>query len=249
MSQLAKIRTGKNSRPPRLVVYGMEGIGKSTFANGAPSPIFLPTEDGLGEIAVNATFPVATTLPEFESNIAALAQESHDYQTAVVDTGDWLERLIHEALCEQYHVSNIVKVDGGFGRGYDHAVGHFRRIANGLDYLRNARGMGIIILAHAGSEKVEDPENPTYDRWAPKIHKKAAHFLTEWADGCFFACRKILATKGEDGRTLAAGLGKEHGGDRIMRTVGTPAVTAKNRFGLPAELPFTWQAFVENVQA
>ncbi|MDR0869400.1 MAG: ATP-binding protein [Planctomycetaceae bacterium] len=47
MSLLQTIQTGKAQAPPRLLIYGTEGIGKSTFGASAPKPIFIPTEDGL----------------------------------------------------------------------------------------------------------------------------------------------------------------------------------------------------------
>ena len=50
MSQLARIQRGRTPMPPRILIYGTEGIGKSTFASESPKPIFLQTEDGLGEI-------------------------------------------------------------------------------------------------------------------------------------------------------------------------------------------------------
>ena len=87
------ISKGKSRKPPRVVVYGTEGIGKSTFGNTAPAPIFLPTEDGLGEIDCER-FPLAKSYDEFIGNLGQLCQAEHNYQTAVVDTLDWLEKLI-----------------------------------------------------------------------------------------------------------------------------------------------------------
>ena len=246
MSLLERIHTGRRHSPPRLLIYGTEGIGKSTTASQAPNPIFIPTEDGLDQIDC-ASFPLASTLVDVESAIQSLQREKHDYQTVVLDSVDWLERLIWDALCEQYGVSSIEKVDGGYAKGYTHALTHWRKVLDDLNTLRNQRGLCVILLAHAKVEKFEDPESSAYDRYSPRLHKHVTALLTEWADAVLFATRKII-TKTEDAgfnreRTIAAGLGKD-GGERILRCVGSPACVAKNRYDLPAELPLAWPALM-----
>lgn len=247
MPLMERIHQGRRHSPPRLLIYGTEGIGKSTTASQAPRPIFVPTEDGLDQIDC-ASFPLATTLNEVRSALSDLLREEHDFESVVIDSADWLERLIFDALCEQYGVSSIEKVDGGYARGYTHALTHWRALLDDLDQLRNRRGMCVILLAHAKVEKFEDPEHAAYDRYSPRLHKHANALITEWADGVLFATRKII-TRTQDGgfgrdRTIAAGLGKD-GGERVLRTVGSPACVAKNRYGLPAELPLSWPALMQ----
>ncbi len=247
MSLMERIHTGRRPSPPRFLIYGTEGIGKSTTASQAPSPIFIPTEDGLDQIEC-ASFPMARSFREVQSALQALRHEPHDYETVVIDSADWLERLIWDVLCEQYGVSSIEKVDGGYARGYTHALTQWRAVLNDLDHLRNHRGMCVILLAHAKVEKFEDPEHSAYDRYSPRLHKHATALITEWADAVLFATRKII-TKTQDAgfnreRTIASGLGKD-GGERVLRTVGSPACVAKNRFDLPAELPLSWPALMQ----
>jgi hypothetical protein len=247
MSLLERIHTGRRHSPPRLLMYGTEGIGKSTTAAQAPNPIFIPTEDGLDQIDC-ASFPLAGKFADVESALQALLREQHGFETVVLDSADWLERLIWDVLCEQYGVSSIEKVDGGYAKGYTHALTYWRKTLNDLNALRNERGMCVILLAHAKVEKFEDPEHSAYDRYSPRLHKHATALITEWADAVLFATRKII-TKTEDGgfgrdRTIAAGLGKD-GGERVLRTVGSPACVAKNRYDLPAELPLSWPALMQ----
>lgn len=249
MSLLEKIHTGPRHSPPRLLIYGTEGIGKSTTAAQAPDPIFIPTEDGLDQIDC-ASFPLANKLEDVESAIQALLHDKHEFESVVIDSVDWLERLIWDALCEQYGVSSIEKVDGGYAKGYTHALTPWRKVLNDLNALRNQRGMCVILLAHAKVETFADPEHAAYDRYSPRLHKHATALITEWADAVLFATRKII-TKTESGgggfgrdRTIAAGLGKD-GGERVIRTVGSPACVAKNRYGLPAELPLSWSALMQ----
>lgn len=251
MSLLGQIHSGRRHSPPRLLIYGVEGIGKSTCAADAPKPVFIPTEDGLDQIDC-ASFPLARSLADVEAALRALRDEQHDFGTAVIDSLDWLERLIWDVLCELYGVSSIEKVDGGYTRGYTHALTLWRQILDHLDTLRSQRGMCIVLLAHAKVEKFEDPENPAYDRYSPRLHKHATALITEWADAVLFATRKIITRTEEGGfgrdRTIAAGLGKD-GGERVLRCVGSPACVAKNRYNLPAELALSWPALMNGIVA
>jgi hypothetical protein len=237
--------------PPRIILYGTEGIGKSTFGAGAPAAVFVQTEDGLGEIDCHA-FPLARTLADVKANLAALYTEPHEYQTVVLDSLDWLERLIWEEVCRAFGVKSIEKADGGYGKGYTHALTYWREVIEGLDALRGDRGMVVICIAHARVEKFEDPESTAYDRYSPRLHKHAAALVTEWADAVLFATRRFRTETEEAGfnrsRTIAAPVGAD-GGERIIRAVGGPACIAKNRYGLPAELPLSWNALVAAMTA
>jgi hypothetical protein len=246
MSMLASIQRGKQSMPPRLVLYGTEGIGKSTFGSQAPQPIFVQTEDGLNEIACDK-FPLATTLEHVLAALAALHAEPHEYQTVVVDSLDWLERLIFDELCRQFNVTSIEKVDGGYAKGYTHALTHWRQVLSLLNRLRVERGMVVLCIAHAKVEKFEDPESTAYDRYSPRLNKHACGLICEWADAVLFASRKIRVQTEEAPfnrkRGLAFALGKD-GGERVLRTIGGPSCIAKNRYSLPEELPLSWPAFM-----
>ncbi|MEN6386025.1 MAG: ATP-binding protein [Phycisphaerales bacterium] len=246
MNILEQIHKGKRSMPPRLMLYGVEGVGKSTFGANAPNPIFIPTEDGLGEIDC-ASFPLAKKYSDVEAYLSALAIEQHDYQTVIIDSGDWLEQLIWEELCRISGVSTIEKCDGGYGKGYIAALGFWRQIVDALDALRTERHMAVILIAHARVERFEDPESSAYDRYSPRLHKHATALLTEWADAVLFATRKFRTESENMGfgkeRTIAVGLGKD-GGERVIRTVGGPSCIAKNRYDLPYEIPLSWDAFI-----
>jgi hypothetical protein len=246
MGLLDEIQTGKTSMPPRIMVYGIEGIGKSSLAAQTPKPIFVQTEDGLGEIDCHK-FPLARSFEDVIAALAELEAASHDYQTVVIDSLDWLERLIWDVLCKAYGVASIEKVDGGYGKGYVHAMTYWRQVVDRLARLRQQRGMMVVLVAHAKVEKFEDPEAPTYDRYSPRLNKHAAALISEWCDAVLFATRRIIL-RTEDGtfnrsRTIAAGQGKD-GGERILRCVGGPAAIAKNRYRLPAELPLEWPALM-----
>ena len=250
MSILNNIQSGKESKPPRLMIYGSEGIGKSTLGANAPNPIFIQTEDGLGEIDCRK-FPLAKTFSEVIDELTALRDEKHDFQSVVIDSADWLERLIFDEVCKEYGVRSIEKADGGYARGYTHALTHWRKIIGLLEQLRDLHGMIVILIAHSKVERFEDPENAAYDRYTPRLHKHACALINEWVDAVLFASKKLRVQKEASGfnseRGVASPIGAD-GGERIMRTVGSPACIAKNRFGLPSELPLSWQAFIEAYQ-
>jgi len=251
MGLIQQVERGKSRRPPRIMAYGIEGIGKSTLAAGTPRPIFIQTEDGLGEIDCDK-FPLAYSFDDVLAALTELAREPHDYETVVVDSLDWLERLIWDVLCNQYRVNSIEKVDGGYGKGYVHALSHWRKLLDALRTLHTERGMMVFLTAHAKVERFEDPEAPAYDRYSPRLNKHAAALVTEWCDAVLFATRKFV-TRTEDGgfgrqRAIASAVGAG-GGDRVLRTVGGPSCVAKNRYRLPAELPLAWGAIVQSIVA
>lgn len=244
MNLLSAIETGRQQVPPRILLYGREGVGKSTLGAQAPAAVFIPTEDGLGQIDCHR-FPLAESFEDVLSALAALYTEQHEYQTAVVDSLDWLERLIWDAVCRDYGAKSIEKVDGGYGKGYVHALAYWRRFVDGLCALYKERRMIVLLLAHAKVERFEDPESSAYDRYSPRLHKHAAALLTEWVDIVAFATRKFRVEREDAGfnreRGIARPIGKD-GGERILRTVGGPSCVAKNRYGLPDELPLDWAA-------
>lgn len=249
MSMLTQIQRGKASKPPRILIYGTEGIGKSTFGAEAPRPIFIQTEDGLDEINCDR-FPLATSYEQVSAALQELRTAEHDYESVVIDSLDWLERLVWDSLCQEYGVSSIEKVDGGYARGYTHALKHWREIINHLNALRNQKGMVVVLIAHSKVERFEDPEAASYDRYSPRLHKHAGAMVSEWCDAVLFATRRIR-TQSEDAgfnrkRNIAHAVGRD---ERIMRCVGGPSCVAKNRYGITDELPLSWSAFIQSLSA
>ncbi|MBQ0032985.1 MAG: ATP-binding protein [bacterium] len=240
MSLIGSITKGREQQPPRIMIYGSEGVGKSTFASLAPNPVFIQTEDGLSEIDTSK-FPLARTFEDVVMQLQAVRDEQHEFGTLVIDSLDWLECLVWDRVCADYGVKSIEKADGGYGKGYVHALTYWRQIVSILNDIRSKRGMAVVMIAHAAVERFEDPEHAAYDRYTPRLHKKACSLVCEWVDAVLFASRRLRvdSTTGK-----AAPVGAD-GGERILRTNGSPACIAKNRFGLPTELPLSWAAFVE----
>ncbi len=241
MKLLEQVESGRKPAPRRLMLFGTAGIGKSTFGSMAPSPIFVPTEDGVGEIDC-AKFPLAHTFDQVMSALSELYSEKHPYQTVVVDSLDWLERLIWAEVCRKRMIESIEDI--GYGKGYVFALTHWREFLEGLTALRNDRGMMILLIAHARIERFENPETESYDRYVPRLHKLASQVVQEWCDEVLFATYKVYAKVNDEGmgRKKAKGMGS---GERIIRTTERPAHMAKNRLNLPDELPLVWSAYAQ----
>jgi hypothetical protein len=243
MKMMEQIQSGKQSAPRRVMLYGVQGVGKSCYASKAPNPIFIQTEDGLCEIDC-AKFPLTTSFDDAMKALSELYTEEHPYRTVIVDSLDWMERLIWEEVCKKRMVENIEDI--GYAKGYTFALNQWREFLEGLTALRNDKGMTIILIAHAKIERFENPETEAYDRYAPRLHKLATAIIAEWCDEVLFACYKVHTKLTEEGfnRKRAQGIGT---GERVIRTQERPAHMAKNRLNLPEELPLGWDAYAQYI--
>jgi len=236
---MQQIRRGRRPGPRRVMLYGTHGIGKSTFGAMAERPSFVPTEDGLGDIDCES-FPLARCLGDVMAALESLYTSEHDYRTVVIDSLDWLERLIWAEVCDDQGVDNIEKI--GYAKGYTFAIDKWRTVLGALDALRSDRGMTVVLIAHAKIEKYENPETVPYDRYSPRLHKLASALVQEWCDEVLFATYKVHTIKVAEGFDKAKhnGVGT---GERIIRTTERPAHVAKNRLNLPDELPLDYRVY------
>lgn len=239
---LDKIIKGKQTKPRRTLLYGCHGVGKSTWAAQWPFPIVVPTEDGVGDIDCDK-YPVCQTSTEAMLAVKELAGVAeHDYQTLILDSADWLERLIWRDLCEAEGKKSIA--DFGYGSGYVKAAQRFERVLQEMDRARNnpTRPMHIVILAHSSIVKFESPDGQSYDRYQPKLHKETSAMLQEWADEVLFACYEISTVNQDEGfgkkRAVPLGTAK-----RIIRTAERPTAIAKNRLRLPETMDLDFGAY------
>lgn len=245
------IQTGVRVNPYRLLLYGMEGIGKTLWASKSPSPIFLGTEDGLGFIDAES-FPAVSNWASVLKYIQFLLSEEHKYKTLVIDTADHLERLAWVKIVESSGKTYIKSIeDIPYGKGYIQSLEIFSNLCNGLDRLRSEKRMNIILLAHGTTVSVQNPEGPDYQKFSLKLHKKTSDYLREWCDVVLFAGMDfdVIANDSGSGRTVARGpvRGKAASTDtappRKVWTSAMPSFDAKNRFNLPFELPLEYSFF------
>ena len=237
------IITGKQNRPQRIVIYGPEGIGKSGLASQAPKPLFADLEAGTGTMDVSR-MPTPSSWAMFKDQLGQIRQDSMGFQTLVIDTADWAERLCLKHICDSGNKDSIE--DFGYGKGFVKAEEEWGRFLDYLTDLSTACDMNIIILAHAHLRKFEEPnESGSYDRYEMKLSKRLSPLTKEWADAVLFINYEVFIVQ-EDGTSKK----KAQGGERVIHTTHHVSWDAKNRHDLPAKLKFpkegAWAQFGEN---
>lgn len=233
------ITNTRKTKPMKVVLYGVEGIGKTTFVSHFPDPIFIDTEGSTG-------FIDARKLPDPDSwtmlleEIAYMAQ-SPQGKTLVIDTADWAEELAKQHLMAKHKWQAIDQTD--YGTRYVALSNEIIRLLRGLEMVKNA-GMNVVLTAHAVQKKFELPDQVgSFDRYVLKLEKRDAALIKEWCDMLLFANYKTTVVASGSGSKKATG------GQRVMYTTHMPAWDAKNRLGLPDELPFEYGAIKDKFLA
>lgn len=230
-----QITRGKRARAQKVVIYGPEGIGKSSFASQFPDPVFIDTEGSTDNMDV-ARLDKPTSWTMLVNEIAFIKANPTECKTLIVDTVDWAEQLAVAHVCSQHGKQGIE--DFGWGKGYTYVQEEMGRFLNTLSDLVDM-GINVVLTAHAQIKKFEQPdEMGSYDRYELKLGQKTgsktAPLVKEWADMVLFANYKTLVMTTDNGKK------KAQGGERVMYTNHRPAWDAKNRHGLPDEMPFNY---------
>lgn len=231
-----EIIKGKIQKAKKVVIYGPEGIGKTTFAAQFPNPIFIDTEGSTNGMDVART-PKPSSWEILSSYVNEL-MSGRQFATIVVDTIDWAEQLCIKSVCSKNQKTGIE--DFGYGKGYVYEKEEFGKFLNLLQDVADS-GINVVLTAHAQIKKFEQPdEMGSYDRWELKLGQKTGSQISpivkEWADMVLFANYKTYAVAADkDGKKF-----KAQGGERVMYTAHHPCWDAKNRDGLPPEMPFDY---------
>lgn len=237
---LSSIKKNTSISAPRILVYGVEGIGKSTFAAGASKPIFITTEDGLGSLTVDH-FPLATKVSDVIDAIAALYADKHDFSTVVIDSLDWLEAHIQREVESSRDAKELA-----YGKGAILMADKWREVLEGLNALRNDRGMAVVLIAHSTIKRFDSPETEPYDRYMVKLQERSSALVREWSDAVLFANYQTIVRKDDVGFNKSNNRGISNG-ERLLYTNERPAFQAKNRYGLPDSIPLSWDAFTNAI--
>lgn len=236
-----EIIKGKVKKPFNVILYGVPGIGKSTWAAGAPAPLFIGAEEN-DELDV-PRLKRAETWIQFIEQISWLVDKRPEYQTLVIDTVDSVEKLLHRHILSQDQKSSgsMARAHGGYGRAFEQAESEMIKLRSQLQVLRDS-GKGIVLLAHSNKTKADDTHiGLQYDTYEMAIHRKAQAVFVDWVSCVLFA-NYVVHRADDDNSDKVFAIGQ---GERKVLTEKRPGFLAKNRYNLPFEMPLEFGAFYE----
>ena len=241
------IQTGKKRKAVSLALHGVHGIGKTTFGTKVPHPIFISGEEN--EEIDSARFPKCRTWPEFLKYLEWVRDTRHPYKSLVIDTLDSIENLLWKHILDDDRSDDMATARGGFGKGYTYATQKFTEMRDEYLVPIRERGINIILLCHSAKNKIEDPLTlATYDKQELKLYRNGKGMgtytvISEWVTIILFANFVVHTVKDKNSaKEYAVGEG-----ERRMFTNPRPAYDAKNRYGLPHELPLEWNVVEEGI--
>lgn len=235
---IADLKRVRATLPPRVIIYGPPGIGKTTLANEFPGAVFLQVEDGTPGDLELSSFGRLTSLDDVMDAIGALYTEEHDGQTLVIDSLDKLEPLIWAKVAADNNWQNIESP--GYGKGYVAADAYWRDLIDGANALRRDKGMAIVYIAHSSIETVNDPMTAAYSRYDIRLHKRAVAIFQDEVDAIFFLNQDVSLKQDDPKAKQGAGtrVRADGGGNRWIYAAPRPAFVAKNRYGIPDKLMY-----------
>jgi len=255
---LDSIARGPGLRPPRIIILGVEKVGKTTFAANSGFPLILPVEgeegaDASDIQAIAKVAPTCRSLAEVHGWLESLRTQQHTHGSVVIDSASTLEPIIHAEICSRNKAPGINEGALAYGVGRDQTLSEWRAITRKLDTLRTERNMVSIIIGHVRVRRFDDPQGLSYDRYEFDVHDKTSSALLRWADVILFANTKVVVREEQLGfhkdNTKKRGVDITDGA-RFLYTQGRPAHPGGGRdvFGrLPYELPLDWGAFMQAV--
>ena len=234
------IKKGPQPRAIRTVIYGPEGIGKSTLASQFPDVVFVDFEHGTDSMDVGR-FDTPESFDGVLTLLSSISQEDV-CKTVVLDTADKLEQLISRHVCLKYGIGSIE--DAGFGKGYTYLAEAWIELMKVCDNIIDS-GKNIVFVAHAQMRKFEQPdEMGAYDRWELKLSKKTSPLLKEWSDMLLFCNYKTNVVTDEKTKSK-----KAVGGKRVMYSTHNPCWDAKNRFNFPDSMEMSFSEIASAFKA
>src|SRR5262245_41374729 len=226
------IQTGVSDRSQRFVIYGSNGIGKSTLAAGFPNPDFVDTEDGTSHLDVHRI-----RIDNYDTLCKAL-EELRDLElpceTIVIDTIDRVELFLRETVCKEHRISGMEGLP--YGKAYQFLIEKFNEfLTRYLDALI-FDGIHVVVVGHTNIKRVQFPGMDAFDRWELRLHTGCANRLKEWVDHVLFLNWDMRVIENE-GKPKGVG-GKE----RVIFANHSAAHDAKVRIPIAEKVPCTFNA-------
>ena len=237
---LSDLRSKSAPQPPRILIYGPPGLGKTSLGTEFPDAVLLDVEGGRPQNVPVEQVPGfdAEQLGSYDVVMDALGSlytEDHDFKTLVFDTLDRFEPMVWRKTCEDNSWASIEAP--GYGKGYVEADRLWRDFFEGLNALRRDRGMTIVVIAHSDISRFDDPQSASYSRFDIRLHKRALAMVQDEVDAVLFVNQDVNVKQEDLGfnkkRSRAEG-----GSSRLIYTEGRPAFVAKNRYGMPAQVKY-----------
>lgn len=249
---MLKVKQSNPNRPYRFLIYGEEGLGKSTFGAKAEKPIFISAEGGTDQLTDSQGNPVSEiesvkTWSDVKKAAKDLLSFPHDFKTLVIDSLDWIETMAQKEIIGETG-KTIITVDGGYNSGFKRAQSMLKEFIQDLELLREQKNMNIIFTAHAQTKEKKDPmQADNYHRYQIKCNELFSEAAIEWCDAMFFVGLETFVKTKDKEKT-----GKAFGGDRrLMYTTQKPSFRAKNRYSMPESFVFDfniWESIMPYIK-
>lgn len=232
---LSSLKSSKSTKPPIVVLYGVDGIGKTSLAAEWPDPVYLPTEGERPPSDVDMPTPgTIKSLDDLWNVVGELLDGQHGFKTAIIDSLDGLEGLIWKATIARLGVSSIE--EPGYGRGYVEADAEWREYLAAISELQQA-GIAVVQLAHPEIVRFDSPTTDPYSRYTIKLHKRGNALVREQADVVAFMNYRVTLKEKEVGPKKSV-THAEGGKERLIHLVEGAGFNAKNRFSMPDSLRY-----------
>jgi hypothetical protein len=237
---VSSIQQSAGPGAPRIIIYGMGGVGKTTFAASAPDVVFLSAENGHGFVKGKtvSSFPIAKSYHDVLDALDSLVSEQHQFRSLAIDSIDWVQSLCERQVAIDKRAKSFGEI--GWGEGPKLVADKMSALLDKLQLLSDS-GMIVVIIGHAQIKSFKDPERDAYDRYSMKLHKDVNDKLMEWCDV------QAFANWDTDVKQSGGGFNKYNRGisssSRYLHCDRSAAYDAKNRMGLPARIPLDWDVF------